>query len=106
MFLFCIPYRRYAHLTSHPSSPFPPPLHPTSPLSLLQLPLLAPPLPIPLLTASLLMIITGRHVFMGYMYMPDKSAETIDDDGTCVHTAYMRAYTYVIMRTFCYASEL
>lgn len=23
----------------------------------------------------------GRHIFMGYMYMPDKTAETIDDDG-------------------------
>mmetsp|Transcript_28982 Transcript_28982/g.57851 ORF Transcript_28982/g.57851 Transcript_28982/m.57851 type:complete len:661 (-) Transcript_28982:143-2125(-) len=23
----------------------------------------------------------GRHVFMGYMYMPDKTAETIDEDG-------------------------
>ena len=34
-----------------------------------------------LFITSLLMIITGRHVFMGYMYMPDKSAETIDEDG-------------------------
>lgn len=31
---------------------------------------------------SLLITVTGRHVFMGYMYMPDKSAETIDEDGT------------------------
>jgi long-chain-fatty-acid--CoA ligase ACSBG len=23
----------------------------------------------------------GRHIFMGYMYMPDKTAETIDDEG-------------------------
>ena len=23
----------------------------------------------------------GRHIFMGYMYMPDKTAETIDEDG-------------------------
>ena len=23
----------------------------------------------------------GRHIFMGYMYMPDKSAETIDEEG-------------------------
>jgi long-chain-fatty-acid--CoA ligase ACSBG len=23
----------------------------------------------------------GRHIFMGYMYMPEKSAETIDDEG-------------------------
>jgi len=23
----------------------------------------------------------GRHIFMGYMYMPDKTAETIDDQG-------------------------
>eukprot|EP01038_Epipyxis_sp_PR26KG_P016834 gene16834-23050_t len=23
----------------------------------------------------------GRHIFMGYMYMPDKTAETIDSDG-------------------------
>jgi long-chain-fatty-acid--CoA ligase ACSBG len=23
----------------------------------------------------------GRHIFMGYMYMPDKTAETIDADG-------------------------
>ena len=24
---------------------------------------------------------TGRHIFMGYMYMPDKTAETFDDQG-------------------------
>jgi long-subunit acyl-CoA synthetase (AMP-forming) len=23
----------------------------------------------------------GRHIFMGYMYMPDKTAETIDAEG-------------------------
>ena len=23
----------------------------------------------------------GRHIFMGYMFMPDKTAETIDEDG-------------------------
>ena len=34
-----------------------------------------------LFSTSLLMTITGRHVFMGYMYMPDQSAETIDEDG-------------------------
>ena len=34
------------------------------------------------LFSPLLITLTGRHVFMGYMYMPDKSAETIDEDGT------------------------
>ena len=23
----------------------------------------------------------GRHIFLGYMYMPDKTAETIDEEG-------------------------
>lgn len=27
------------------------------------------------------LIYKGRHVFMGYMYMPEKTAETIDDEG-------------------------
>ena len=27
------------------------------------------------------LIFRGRHVMMGYMYMPDKTAETIDDEG-------------------------
>ena len=38
-------------------------------------------------------------MFMGYMYMPDKSAETIDDDGmyvhTCVFFAKLNDYDYV-----------
>ena len=41
-----------------------------------------PPLLTLFFTTSLFMNVTGRHVFMGYMYMPDKSAETIDEDGT------------------------
>ena len=54
----------------------------------------------PLLTTSynyfsspLLITITGRHVFMGYMYMPDKTSEAIDDDGT-----YVCVYVHVCMR--------
>ena len=46
----------------------------------------------------------GRHVFAGYMDMPDKTNETIDEDGMLHSGDVVKVSQLNILRNFCVGS--